>query len=78
MNNQSYCPDSFDDPLGMMMDQSKWAFTNSILWGDMPESQRFWKIHLHFEKEILSYLEEVGIDRALFPDCLARTQFTRG
>ena len=70
--------DSFDDPLGMMMDQSKWAFTNSILWGDKPEGQRFWEIHLHFEKEILSYLEEVGVHGALFPDSLVRTQFTRG
>ncbi len=78
MNNQTFCPDSFDDPLGMMMGQSKWAFTNSILWSDKPESQRFWEIHLHFEKEILSYLEEVGIHRALFPDSLARKQFTRG
>jgi len=70
--------DSFDDPLGMMMDQSKWAFTNSILWNDKPEGQRFWKMHLHFEKEILSYLEEVGVHRALSPDSLARKQFTRG
>lgn len=68
-------PNSFDDPLGMMMDQSNWAFTNSILWGDKPEGQRFWEIHLHFEKEILSYLEEVGVYRALFPDSFARTQF---
>ncbi len=32
---------SFDDPLGMMMDQSKWAFTNSIVWNDKPEGERF-------------------------------------
>jgi hypothetical protein len=72
------CSDSFDDPLGIMMDQSKWAFRNSILLDNKPEGQRFWEIHLHFEKEILSYLEEVGVHRALPPDSLARTHVTRG
>jgi len=64
--------DSFDDPLGMMMDQSKWAFTNSIVWNDKPEGERFWEIHLHFEKEISKYLEEVGVFQALFPDDTGR------
>ena len=71
MNNLSYV-DSFDDPLGMMMDQSKWAFTNSIQWNDEHESKMFWEIHLHFEKQILKYLEEVGVFQALFPDGTGR------
>ena len=70
--------DSFDDPLGMMMDQSKWAFSNSIVWNDKPEGRRFWEIHLHFEKEISEYLEEVGVFQALFPDGPGRKNLREG
>lgn len=78
MSNLFSYSDSFDDPLGMMMDQSKLAFTNSIVWNDKPEGERFWEIHLHFEKEISEYLEEVGVFQALLPNGTGRKNLRQG
>ena len=50
--------DSFKDPLGMMMDQSHWAFERSIINYESKKGQKFWELHRHFEREIEKYLDE--------------------
>lgn len=50
--------DFFKDPLGSMMQQSKWAFNNSIIFADTSDGEKFWSTHLFWEKEIQEYRKE--------------------
>lgn len=51
---------SFNDPLGMLMEQSMWAFRNSIVFAETVDEERFRLLHEHLEREINKYLEENG------------------
>ena len=50
--------DFFTDLLGAMMQQSEWAFNNSIKFGGTPDGERFWLTYLFWDKKINEYLEE--------------------
>ena len=50
--------DSLEDPLGMFLDQSLWAFLNSIRYQESPDGEYFQKLHEFWEQQIKQYLEE--------------------
>jgi len=39
----------------LMMQNSRWAFNLAAVYSDTPKGEKFWDIHLHFEKEIAKF-----------------------